>query len=107
MKMNHFKVTMHEKQNRLPAIDAFVSITVWNHRGKKYMTAKLQFATRKFDALTRRGILCFKRNGAIIGSGAICSSITKNATTDMRAATREPTTVGLSHYFTYRSAKNR
>jgi hypothetical protein len=91
------KESIANEGNPLPAVDAFVSITVWNQRGKKYMTAKLQFETRKFDEPTRRGIFCFRRKGAIIGSGAIYNSTIRNAIIEMRAATREPTTVGLSH----------
>lgn len=61
------------------------------------MIVRLVFATRKFDAPTRRGTLCFRIYGAIIGSGAIYNSIVRKVIIAVIAATREPITVGLSH----------
>lgn len=57
-------------QKHAPASLALVSITVWNHVGKLYMTEKLHVATRKLLMPTRTGIFCFRRNGASTGSGA-------------------------------------
>lgn len=65
----------------IPAVDALVRATVWNHIGKKYITEKLQNATRKLLAPTRTGTFCFNRNGAMMGSGATNNS-TKMKTTE-------------------------
>jgi len=40
----------------LPAMEALVSITVWNHMGKKYVIAKLHIATKKLEMPTKTGI---------------------------------------------------
>ena len=58
----------------LPASLALVKATVSNHIGKKYMTAKLQFATRKFDIPIRTGTFWRRRKGAKTGSGVNSSS---------------------------------
>jgi hypothetical protein len=83
------RVKLHNKsvniRENAPASEALVSITVWNHIGKKYVMAKLQFATRKLLMPTSTGIFCFSRNGASIGSAAKRSSQmtnTRNNTSD-------------------------
>ena len=53
-----------------PAVDALVSITVWNHIGKKYMMEKLQLATKKLDMPVRTGTFFLSRKGARTGSFA-------------------------------------
>ena len=58
-----------------------MSGTVWNHIGKKYMIAKLQFATKKLLTPTKTGTFCASKNGASIGSGATNSS---KRTNDMK-----------------------
>jgi hypothetical protein len=72
-------------------------MTVWNHIGKKYVMEKLQRATRKFDAATRRGIFCLSKKGAMTGSGATKSSMSRKDTPDNAASIREETTVGWHH----------
>ena len=62
------------EQGCIPASLALVSITVWNHVGKLYMTVKLHVATRKLLMPTNTGIFCLSRNGARTGSGAMNSS---------------------------------
>ena len=57
-----------------PAVLALVKATVSNHIGKKYMTEKLQLATRKFWMPIRTGIFWRSRKGARTGSGARTSS---------------------------------
>ena len=57
-----------------PAVLALVKATVSNHIGKKYMTEKLQLATRKFWIPMRTGIFWRSRKGARTGSGASRSS---------------------------------
>ena len=69
-------------------MDELVSPTVINHIGKKYITAKLQFATKKFCMPMRTGIFCFRRKGASTGSGAIRSSTYMNAREKMNARDR-------------------
>ena len=59
------------KISLIPAVDALVKMTVWNHIGKKYMIEKLQIATRKLDIPTKSGIFCLRRDGARTGSGAM------------------------------------
>ena len=81
----------------LPAVDAFVCMTVWNHIGKKYMIEKLQRATRKFEAPTSSGIFCTSKNGAMTGSGATKSSMSMKDTPDTAAIIREAMTVLWDH----------
>lgn len=66
------------------------------------MMEKLQLATRKFDAPTRRGIFCFSMQGANIGSGEMNNSMNRKAIAETRADTIEPTTVGLPHCDSHR-----
>jgi hypothetical protein len=61
------------------------------------MMEKLQFETRKFDAPVKRGIFCFSKWGARIGSVDKRNSAIKKAIADTKAEMREATTVGLSH----------
>ena len=79
-------------------MEADDNITVWNHIGKKYMTEKLQQATRKLLVPTRTGIFCFSRNGASTGSTANFSSTTRKRRKNTKAATRVEITRGSSHY---------
>lgn len=81
----------------LPAMEALVIGTVWNHMGKKYMTEKLQMATRKLEIPTKTGILRRKRKGANIGSGATKISTKMNAMENTTAIIREVITAGLDH----------
>jgi hypothetical protein len=81
----------------LPAVDALVNITVWNHIGKKYVTAKLQVATRKLLSPTRTGIFCFKRNGAKTGSGAMYNSTRRNAKVNITDKANGAMTKGSPH----------
>lgn len=83
--------------SHLPAVDAFVCMTVWNHIGKKYMMEKLQIATRKFEAPTRSGIFCTSKNGAITGSGATKSSMSMKDNPETAAIIRGTTTVLWDH----------
>ena len=86
-----------------PAVEAEDSITVWNHIGKKYMTEKLQKATRKLLVPTRTGIFCLSRCGASTGSTATFSSITRKRKKDTTATTRAEITRASSHYIPYPS----
>lgn len=81
----------------LPAKDALVIATVWNHIGKKYMIEKLQIATRKLEIPTKTGILRRKRKGANIGSGATKISTKMNAIENVTAIITEIITSGLDH----------
>ena len=81
----------------IPAVLALVRATVSNHMGKKYMTAKLQLATRKFCMPIKTGIFCFNRNGARTGSGETQISTTTNATMKTAARTRGTITDGDLH----------
>jgi hypothetical protein len=81
----------------LPAKDALVIATVWNHIGKKYMIEKLQMATRKLEIPTKTGILRRKRKGANIGSGATKISTKMNAIENVTAIITEIITAGLDH----------
>jgi hypothetical protein len=68
----------------LPADDAVSNLTVSNHTGKKYVTAKLHIATRMLLALTSTGIRWCNKNGGMIGSGDTYSS-TRTKPTNERA----------------------
>ena len=81
-----------------PATEAGDNITVWNHIGKKYMTEKLQKATRKLLIPTRTGIFCFSRCGVNTGSMASFSSTTRKRKKNTRATTRDEITRASSHY---------
>jgi hypothetical protein len=81
----------------LPAIEALVIATVWNHIGKKYMIEKLQMATRKLEIPTKTGILRRKRKGANIGSGATKISTKMNAIENITAIITVIITAGLDH----------
>jgi hypothetical protein len=78
-------------------MEADDTITVWNHIGKKYMMEKLQKATRKLLIPTRTGIFCFSRNGAITGSAASFSSMTRKRRKNTKAAARVEVTRASSH----------
>lgn len=71
-----------------PATEELVKATVWNQVGKKYITVKLQSATRKLLIPTKTGIFCLRRNGASTGSGAINNSTMTNAMANMPDRTR-------------------
>jgi len=54
----------------LPAVDADDNMTVWNHVGKKYVTERLQTATRALLQPTRTGTFFVKKTGGKTGSTA-------------------------------------
>jgi hypothetical protein len=81
----------------LPAVEALVNITVWNHMGKKYIIEKLQAATRKLESPTRTGIFCLSRKGAKTGSGAMKNSTSRKSTVNIPERTNGITTVGSDH----------
>lgn len=85
-----------------PAMDALVKDTVWNHMGKKYMTAKLHTETKKLLIPTKTGTRCLNRDGASTGSGAISSSTSMNITKVTLAKTSGTMTQGWSHYGKFR-----
>lgn len=78
-------------------MDVLVRATVSNHIGKKYVTAKLQLETKKLLIPTRTGILCFRRKGANIGSGAKINSATTNSTKKITAKVKGIMTDILDH----------
>ena len=78
-------------------MEADVSITVWNHVGKKYVMEKLQKPARKLVAPTRTGIFCLSRNGVKTGSMANFSSTTKKRRKDTQVTTRVEITRTSSH----------
>ena len=81
-----------------PAVEADDNMTVWNHIGKKYMTEKLQNATRKLLTPTSTGIFCLSRNGARTGSTASFNSTTRKMRKNATAATKVEITRASSHY---------
>jgi hypothetical protein len=85
LKRGEIKAANLNERGSSPAVDADVNMTVWNHVGKKYITEKLQVATRKLLAPTSTGIFCLIRKGARTGSGAIRNSIMMNATDETHA----------------------
>lgn len=87
----------------VPASDALVKGTVWNHMGKKYMIAKLQLATRKLLMPTKTGIFCFSKKGASMGSLATRSSKTTNVANRTKAKTKGTMTDASLHYTNIRS----
>jgi hypothetical protein len=84
-------------QQHTPAIEALVKPTVSNHTGKKYMTVKLQKATRKLLVPTKMGTFCFRRDGASTGSYATKISIRRKQENDMKLAARGTYTVTSDH----------
>lgn len=79
-----------------PALLELVRATVSNHIGKKYMTAKLQFATRKFCIPIKTGILWRSKPGARTGSGAMSNSNKTNKTKN--AAARDSGTITAAEF---------
>lgn len=90
--------TCKETKNAAPALLALVSATVSNHMGKKYMTAKLQFATRKFWIPIKTGIFCRNNPGARTGSGATSNSNMTNMTKNATARDNGTMTAAELHY---------
>ena len=86
------------QDNDLPAVEADVTMTVWNHIGKKQNTEKLHRPTRKLLIPTSTGIFCFKRNGARTGSGAIRNSTTMKAIANTTPMTTGTMTWALAHW---------
>ena len=78
-------------------MDALVNMTVWNHIGKKYITVKLQYATRRLDVPTRAGIFCRRRDGARTGSGDIKNSARKKRMVNTPARVMDVMTIGFDH----------
>ena len=93
-----FKKKESEKIFLIPAVDALVNITVWNHIGKKYMIEKLQIETRKLDVPTKMGIFCLRRDGARTGSGAMKNSTITNRIANMHARVIDMITAGFDHW---------
>lgn len=86
-----------QAQEYIPALLALVKATVSNHIGKKYMTAKLQFATRKFEIPIKTGTFWRRRNGASTGSGVKSSSTTTKATIKAPDVAKGAITDGAFH----------
>ena len=82
----------------LPAVEALVIITVWNHKGKKYIIVNEQSDTRKPDVATRTGIFFFSRKGARTGSRAKKSSVTRNPMAPVIPRQRDMMTVLSDHF---------
>ena len=76
-----------------------VKATVSNHMGKKYVTAKLQFETRKLLIPTKTGTLSLSKNGASIGSGVYFSSAMRKKAKNIIANDNEKITDGDNHCF--------
>ena len=82
----------------IPAVDALVNMTVWNHIGKKYMIEKLHIGTKKLDAPTKTGIFCLRRDGARTGSGATKISTMRKTIANMHARVMDMITAGFDHW---------
>ena len=82
----------------IPAMDALVNMTVWNHIGKKYKIEKLHIATRKLDIPTKIGIFCLRRDGARTGSGATKFSTRRKRMANMLARVMDTITAGFDHF---------
>ena len=73
-------------------------MTVWNHKGKKYMIVNVQSVTKKPDIATRTGTFFFSRKGARTGSRASKSSVTRNATAPVIPRQRDAMTLLSDHF---------
>lgn len=80
-----------------PASAALVSMTVWNHVGRLYMTAKLHIDTIKLAIPTSIGTFILTKAGGSTGSLAYLISTTKNAMKRATDATNGAYTVGDDH----------